>query len=115
MNMISKKAIIVAAILILPGTFADGAKGGGSALIGPRAVVPGAAKTQVMACKSYTIAPATWVAEGSKGRPGVTIQANKHLCPGCKTVLTVEGHGKAKRDVVKHTCTADLPACCAKS
>lgn len=115
MKMNLKKLIVIAAILVLPGTFADGAKGGGSALIGARAVVPGVAKTQVMVCKSCTTAPATWVMPGSKGRPGATIQANKHLCPGCKTVLTVEGHGKAKRNVVKHTCTVDVPACCAKS
>jgi hypothetical protein len=109
-----RKAIIVTALLILPGTFADGAKGGGAALIGPRAVVPGVAQTQAMACKSCTTAPATWVAQGSKGREGVTIQANKHICPGCKTVLSVEGHGKGKKDMVKHTCTVDVPACCAK-
>jgi hypothetical protein len=109
-----KKVIILGAILVLPGTFAGGAKGG-SALIGPRVVVPGAAKMPVMSCKSCTTAPAMLVAQGGKGRPGVTIQASKHLCPGCKTVLTVEGHGKAKRDVVKHTCTVDVPACCPKS
>jgi hypothetical protein len=110
-----KRVIVIAALLLLPGTFADGAKGGGSALIGPRGVVPGAAKTQVMACKSCTTAPATWVTQGSKGRPGAAIQGTKHVCPGCKTVLTVEGHGKAKRDVVKHTCIVDVPACCVKS
>jgi hypothetical protein len=114
MKTILRKAIILAAIVVLPATFANEAKGGGSALIGPRAIVPGVAKTPVMVCKSCTTAPATWVAEGSKGRPGVAIQTSKHLCTGCKTVLTVEGHGKAKRDVVKHTCTVDVSAWCAK-
>ena len=115
MKMSVSKLIVIAAILVIPATFADGAKGGGSALIGPRAVLPGAAKTQVMVCKSCTTAPGTWVMQGSKGRPGATIRANKHLCPGCKTVLTVEGHGKSKKEVVKHTCTVDVVRCCAKS
>ena len=28
----------------------------------------------------------------------------QHTCPGCNTTITVEGHGKAKKDVVKHVC-----------
>lgn len=28
----------------------------------------------------------------------------QHTCPGCQTTITVEGHGKAKKDVVKHIC-----------
>ena len=28
----------------------------------------------------------------------------QHTCPGCSTTITVEGHGKAKQDVVKHVC-----------
>lgn len=29
---------------------------------------------------------------------------SKHTCPGCNTTIVVEGHGKAKKDVVKHVC-----------
>jgi predicted RNA-binding Zn-ribbon protein involved in translation (DUF1610 family) len=28
----------------------------------------------------------------------------EHTCPGCGTTITVEGHGKAKKDIVKHVC-----------
>lgn len=99
------KSLLVALVLTVPAAFAQGAKGGGADLIGPRPVKAASVKVQTMECPSCSTIKATVVTSGSKGRPGATIETTKHSCPGCKTTRSVEGHGKAKRDAAKHTCT----------
>lgn len=47
------------------------------------------------------------------GRP--TISVTVHQCEGCSTIRTTVGHGKAKKDIAQHTCTAcgaDSRSCC---
>ena len=105
-----KKAAIIAAIILLPSAFANGAKGGATALVGSRPVVAGppAAGMSCPACKN---AGGIAVSDVGKGR-SVFVPVEKHVCPTCKTVLSVEGHGKAKRDVAKHSCGEAAMNCC---
>ena len=39
-----------------------------------------------------------------KGHIQTTATGEKHLCPGCQTTIETTGHGKAKKDEVKHVC-----------
>lgn len=53
----------------------------------------------------------------SKGRDLATMTA-KHLCGGCNSTIETVGHGKAKTDSVKHSCSGCGDAsvfCCATS
>jgi hypothetical protein len=105
-----KKAVMVAAIILLPSAFANGAKGGATALVGSRPVVAGA-PARGMSCPACKNLGGTAVSDVGKGR-SVVVQVEKHACPTCKTVLSVEGHGKAKRDVAKHSCGESAASCC---
>ena len=39
-----------------------------------------------------------------KGHIKVMTVGEKHLCPGCNSMITVVGTGKGKNDAVKHSC-----------
>jgi hypothetical protein len=63
-------------------------------------------------CKDEFVKRVDWTARGAH-KPTVLIA--KHLCASCATTISVEGHGKAKRDVVIHKCSscgAKTLACC---
>src|SRR5689334_15798746 len=52
-------------------------------------------------CKNITV---TYVEPTFKAtEPKEKVKA-QHTCPSCGTATTVEGHGKAKKDVLKHIC-----------
>lgn len=92
------------------------AKGGGAALV--QKVRPEAPKAHVsvaMPCsKCKTIA--STATETQKGRVKITIPTQRHECEGCSTSLAVTGHGKAKKEVLRHSCTVlgeNLANCCA--
>ena len=46
-----------------------------------------------------------------KGHIKTATYSEKHLCSTCKTTISVAGVGKAKKDVVNHTCAAGATAC----
>lgn len=51
-----------------------------------------------------------------KGHIKVMTIGEKHMCPGCKSTITVVGVGKGAKDEVKHVCEAcgdDSVFCCA--
>ena len=51
-----------------------------------------------------------------KGHIKVMTVGEKHLCPGCNSMITVVGVGKGKHDGVKHTCEkcgGESVFCCA--
>ena len=52
-------------------------------------------------CKNVTI---SYVEPTFKAMEPKNKVKTQHTCPGCSTTITVEGHGKAKKDVVKHVC-----------
>ena len=52
-------------------------------------------------CKNVTI---HYVEPTFKAMEPKNKMKTQHTCPGCNTTITVEGHGKAKKDVVKHVC-----------
>ena len=63
-------------------------------------------------CKDEVTRRTDWTARGAN-KP--TILVAKHLCGGCETLITKEGHGKGTHDVVTHKCTgcgAASLACC---
>ena len=52
-------------------------------------------------CKNVTV---TYVEKTTKRADATEKTTLKHLCPGCETTFKVEGHGKAKKDVLVHVC-----------
>ena len=52
-------------------------------------------------CKNVTIHYVEPTFKATEPKDKVKTQ---HTCPGCNTTITVEGFGKAKKDVVKHVC-----------
>lgn len=74
----------------------------------------------VMACAKCQDAFVSMADTDAKGLGARTLLAKgpatkiaaKHLCEGCATTITVTGNGKAKHDVVTHTCGAGTLACC---
>ena len=52
-------------------------------------------------CKNVTV---TYVEPTFKAMEPKEKVKTQHTCPSCSTTSTVEGHGKAKKDVLKHVC-----------
>ena len=74
-----------------------------------RSSAPGA--TCYIASTAITV---TYV-ETTKGHIKEEKVTQKHLCPGCATVIKTEGQGKLAKDVVKHvcqTCGSEDAFCC---
>ena len=95
----------------------EGAKGGAAQLAARKPlVVSTQAAKPAMACSKCGVTQSVFTTESGKGRPGSVVTATQHSCPACVVTLGVEGHGKAKKDVVKHTCTATAEPkdCCKK-
>jgi hypothetical protein len=97
----------------------NGAKGGATKLLelsgGLVTPISEPSNYKPMACAkckdnfSYRV---DWAARGAN-KP--TVLVPKHLCDACATAISVEGHGKAKHDVVTHkcgSCGAAALACC---
>jgi hypothetical protein len=90
-------------------------KGGAQKLLQPPAAVVIPAKAKTMACPKCTY---EWTARPivqTKATAPRTEMIARHLCAGCETTITVQGHGKVKHDVVTHacnTCGAASLACC---
>lgn len=96
------------------------AKGGGYALTqkikttaDAEALKPG--DTLAMVCKRCETVVISRV-ETQKGHIKLMTPGTKHLCEGCGSTIEVVGHGKDKKDVVKHSCKAcgdESVFCCA--
>lgn len=52
-------------------------------------------------CKNVTV---TYVEPTFKATEPKEKVKTQHTCPSCNVVTTIEGHGKAKKEVVKHVC-----------
>ena len=64
-------------------------------------------------CKSVAV---TRVSSERGGHIKTMTPGEKHLCPGCKSTITVVGVGKGSKDEVKHVCVicgVDSVFCCA--
>jgi len=106
-------ALTVVAVVLMPADSSaqdkGSAKGGGQQLMTPVRTLQdlGELKTgdmMVMSCpkcKNVTISYVDPSFKASEPKEKVKAQ---HTCPGCGTTSTVEGHGKSKRDVLKHVC-----------
>ena len=99
------------------------ARGGGADLAKPRDLVVGALAATgecnhqaVSACAKCETVTKTRTVTEPKGNISKTVVVQNHLCGDCKTSVTTVGHGKAKTDVVQHTCKAvdKTASCCAK-
>lgn len=63
-------------------------------------------------CKSVMVHNVT----REKGHIKLMTPGEKHLCPGCKSTITVVGAGKGAKDEVRHSCEKcgdDSVYCCA--
>jgi hypothetical protein len=54
----------------------------------------------------------TRVDQTAKGLMKPAVLFVKHLCPGCETITSVQGQGKAAQNVVAHKCAAESTSCC---
>lgn len=84
-------------------------KGGAGQLMKPVKSVEDLAAIQpgdmmVMSCPKCKTVTVSYVEPTFKATETKEKVKTQHTCPGCNTVITVEGHGKAKKDVVKHVC-----------
>jgi predicted RNA-binding Zn-ribbon protein involved in translation (DUF1610 family) len=52
-------------------------------------------------CKNVTV---TYVEPTFKATEPKEQVKTQHTCPSCQTTISVEGHGKAKKDALKHVC-----------
>jgi len=52
-------------------------------------------------CKNVTVSYVEPTFKATEPKEKVKTQ---HTCPSCDNTITVEGHGKAKKDVVTHVC-----------
>jgi ribosomal protein S27E len=120
-------ALAVAAVIVMPvNSFAQqngSAKGGAQKLMQPvttmadlSAIQPG--DMMVMSCPKCKNVTVSYVEPTFKATETKDKVTTRHTCPSCNNTTTVEGHGKAKRDVVKHVCqtcgSADAFCCVLK-
>ncbi len=106
-------ALVVAAAAFMPANALaqdkGSAKGGSQLLMKPiktaqdlEALQPGdMIAMSCPKCKNITV---TYVEPTFKATESKEKVKSQHTCPGCGTIITVEGHGKAKKDVLKHVC-----------
>ena len=66
------------------------------------AIQPG--DMMVMSCPKCKDVTTRYVLPTFKGFERKDKMKTVHTCPGCNNTTTVEGHGKAKKDVIKHVC-----------
>lgn len=59
----------------------------------------------VMSCPKCKTVTATRITKENKPGQTSTVASSRHLCPGCDNKVTVEGHGKNKKDVITHVCS----------
>jgi hypothetical protein len=106
-------ALAAVAVLVIPSYSAaqekGTAKGGATQLMKPLRtpqdlgqVKPG--DMMVMACPKCKDVTVRYVEPTFKATEPKDKVKTQHTCPGCNTTITVEGHGKAKKDVLKHVC-----------
>lgn len=106
-------ALAVAAVIVLPVNSSaqekGSAKGGSQKLMQPvrtledlSAIQPG--DMMVMSCPKCKNVTINYVEPTFKAMEPKDKVTTRHTCPSCKNTITVEGHGKAKHDVVKHVC-----------
>jgi len=58
----------------------------------------------VMSCPKCKDVTVTYVEPTFKAMEPKEKVTTRHTCPSCNTTSTVVGHGKAKKDVLKHVC-----------
>jgi len=106
-------ALAVAAVIVMPVNSSaqekGSAKGGAQKLMKPvtsledlSAIQPG--DMMVMSCPKCKNVTVSYVERTFKPVATTDKVKTQHTCPGCNNTTTVEGHGKAKHDVVKHVC-----------
>ena len=109
---------ITTAILISFQAFADGAKGGGSALLdlsGKRPIISEKSTAKFMECAKCSTEQKVVVVRDNRGGVVRSVPTAIHSCPSCKTTAILVGHGKAKVESRTHSCgTVQAMACCAK-
>jgi hypothetical protein len=108
--------LMMAVTLIAFAPFAANAQGKGSGKGGAQQLMKPVTTVQdlgtvkpgdmmVMSCPRCKNVAVTYVEPTFKATEPTEKVKTQHTCPSCGTISTVEGHGKAKQDVLKHVCT----------
>jgi hypothetical protein len=121
MKTINRKSLLLAGICALALSLGSTvfAEKGAEALVG----LPKAPPTKIVAavpaphmCANCTDTLVNVVDKATKGPNHLVTKVAQHNCPGCSTKISIEGTGKAKRDVAIHSCNAEVkPICCVKN
>ena len=112
-NWFISVALAVATLIIVPANSMaqekGSAKGGAQQLMKPLRtpqdlgeLKPG--DMMVMSCPKCKNVTVSYVEPTFKATESKDKVKAQHTCPGCNTTVTVEGHGKSKKDVLKHIC-----------
>ena len=109
-NIIKTSLIACAAFaLALTVNAADQVKGAEKLISKPIRTVADLSNVQpgdmmVMSCPKCKDVTISYVEPTFKAMEPKDKMKTQHTCPGCATTITIEGHGKAKKDVLKHVC-----------
>ena len=109
-NIIKTSLIACAAFaLALTVNAADQVKGAEKLMSKPIRTVADLSNVQpgdmmVMSCPKCKDVTISYVEPTFKAMEPKDKMKTQHTCPGCNNTITVEGHGKAKKEVLKHVC-----------
>lgn len=120
MKTINRKALLVAGVCALAlsfGTVAYAEKGAEALVRLNKGATPAKTEVAPMAhtCASCADRFVSVVDKGTKGPNHLVMNVSRHMCAACDTKIVTEGTAKAKKDVVIHTCGADVKAICCAS
>jgi hypothetical protein len=108
-NIIKTSLIACVAALALTVDAADQIKGAEKLMSKPIRTLEDLSTVQagdmmVMSCPKCKNVTVHYVQPTFKAMEPQDKVKTQHTCPSCNTSITVEGHGKAKKDVMKHVC-----------
>jgi len=109
-NIIKTSLIACAAFaLALTVNAADQVKGAEKLMSTPIRTVADLSNVQpgdmmVMSCPKCKDVTISYVEPTFKAMEPKDKVKTQHTCPSCNNTITVEGHGKAKKEVLKHVC-----------
>ncbi len=110
---------IALAIAFVPGfpSVAAAQEKGATMLLSAKASPAAASETPAMSCSKCKDGTVTITEKPTKtGAKANTYTVARHECPGCKSTLAINGHGKSATGTVAHTCQlsrAEGGSCCA--
>ena len=121
MKTTNRTSILVASLCALAlslGSAAYAEKGAEALVRRTNATAPANAEAAALpadTCAMCTDSLVSVVDKSTKGPNFAVTKVVRHNCPACETTLSVQGTGKAAREVATHTCGGEVNAACCAS